>query len=463
MSKNFFQPKKHTQSVSDIIPTHKTQPSADQPQAEKNEAKPKEREVNNKIEVEQEIITVARDSYQYQEIPDQEPPKGRIPRWPFVLFLLTAVSAGLFYLGWKVLPRLEIKISLRKYPAAFNEAIDASKSFNSSQTTASSTPIKLPAELFSASSTLPMFFPASGKEQVSDKAQGKITIYNSYSSDPQNLVINTRFLTPDNKIFHLSKAVTVPGAKIQEGKIIPSSIEANVVADQAGKDYNIGPVAKFTIPGFKGSPKYEGFYASSGQPMTGGYIGEIAVPTDKDISDAKAKIRQTLEDSLKINIFSQIPKDFKIIDGSSRFEVLKETIGKTADKNNNNNFSIVLQAQMKVIVFREKDLKDILTVKSLSQLAAGDYEVADSNIEYGVPRSDFNKGEMSFPVKGQIIFQRKINVNDLRQQVSGKNDLALKTLFLNLPELVEKAEFSFWPRYVKTAPNKIDNIKIILQ
>ncbi len=444
MPKDFFQPKKHPQSVSDIIPTQKS----------KNEAKPKEREAKKEIE---------QDSYLYQEISGQgnRPPRNRIPRWPFVLILLIAVLGGLFYLGWKVLPRLEIKVSLRKYPAAFKEIIDAGKNFNSSQINASSTPIKLPAELFSASGTLPMFFPASGKEKITDKAKGKITIYNSYSSDPQSLVVNTRFLTPDNKIFHLSKAVVVPGAKIQEGKIIPSSIEADVVADQAGAEYNIGPVVKFVIPGFKGSPKYEGFYASSGQPMTDGYVGEVAVPTDKDISNAKAKIRKTLEDSLKINILSQIPKDFKIIDGSSKFEVLKENIGKKAGEDN--KFSIVLQAQMKIIAFREKDLKDILIVKSLSQLPAGDYEVADSSIEYGVPRSDFDKGVMSFPVKGQIIFHGKIDLNNLRQQVLGKNDLALKTLFGNVPGLVEKAEISFWPRYVKSAPDKIGKIKIILQ
>ncbi|MFA5083902.1 MAG: hypothetical protein WC475_00750 [Candidatus Paceibacterota bacterium] len=453
MPRDFFQPKKRKQSVFDIIPTKKSE----------NEAKSKRKEAEKNIEVEQETVTVVEDSYQYQEISESRkfPPKIRIRRWPVVLIISIAVLAGLFYLGFKVLPRLEVKVAVRKYPAAFNETIDVSKNFNYSQINASSSPIKLPAELFSASGTLPMSFPASGKETISDKAKGRITIYNSYSSDSQGLVANTRFLAPDNKIFHLIKAVTVPGAKIQEGKIIPSSIEADVIADQAGPDYNIGPVAKFTIPGFKGSPKYEGFYAKSDQSMTGGYVGEAAVPTDKDLSDAKTKIRQTLEDSLKINILSQIPADFKIIDGSFKFEVLKETIDKKADQNG--NFNIVLQAQLKIIAFKEKDLKDILIIKSLSQLAAGDYDAADTSIEYGVPRPDFNKGEMSFPVKGQIIFKRKIDLNELRRQISGKNDLALKTFFLNLPDLIEKAEFSFWPRYVKTAPNNVGKIKIILQ
>ncbi len=76
-------------------------------------------------------------------------------------------------------------------------------------------------------------------------------------------MVRTRFLALDGKIFRLTKGITVPGAKIVEGKIIPSSIEAAVIADQPGEAYNIGPVSRFSIPGLKGTPKYEAFYAES--------------------------------------------------------------------------------------------------------------------------------------------------------------------------------------------------------
>jgi hypothetical protein len=232
------------------------------------------------------------------------------------------------------------------------------------------------------------------------------------------------------------------------------------MADEAGAEYNIGPVARFSIPGFKDTPKYAGFYAKSDQAMTGGFVGEVAVPTDKDISDAQTKIRQVLEDALKTAIFSQLPKEFKAIDGSSAFSVLNEKINKEVDQDN--KFSIFVDAQMKLIAFRENDLKDVLIARSFSQLASGDYKVVESKIEYGVPRPNFVNGEMSFPVKGQVVLERKIDLDKFRQQIISKNEIDLKSLVFSLPGL-EKAQISFWPVYIKQAPNKVERIKIVVQ
>ena len=456
MPKDFFF-KKPKQVFSDIIPPPKT----------KKDQGPKETERRvEEIEIQQEeSITLIQGSHKPQE-PRQStsrrsrPSEGRIPRWPFILIILVVISGGLLYLGWIVLPRLEIKISLKKNSVPFNEVIDVGKDFNLKPVNSSSTPIKLPAELFAERRNLQLNFLATGKEKIERKAQGKITIYNSYSSDSQKLVANTRFLTPDNKIFRLIKAITIPGAKIQEGKIIPSSIEADVIADQAGAEYNIGPVVRFTIPGFKDTPKYAGFYAKSEQAMSGGFVGEIAVPTDKDIGDAEIKIKQVLESSLKTAIFSQLPKEFKVIDGSSEFAIINEKINKEVDKDK--KFSIFADTQMKLIAFREKDLEDALTAKSLIQLTSEDYKVVESNIEYGVPRPNFDKGEMSFPVKGQIVLERKIDIDRFRQQILSKTEIDLKSLVFSLPGL-EKAQISFWPIYIKQVPNKIERIKILVQ
>ena len=457
MSKDFFSTKKPRQSFSDIIPISKQKNR----KLEGDQAIKKSEEKAS-IEIKEEYIAVAENFQPVQGISGQRPrlSAGRIPRWPFVSFFLIAVLAGLVYLGWKVLPRAEIKISLKKNPIVFNENVEVGKNFNLNQNYSSSTLIKLPAELFTENRNLSLSFPASGKEKIENKAQGKIVVYNSYSSDPQVLVVNTRFATSDNKIFHLKKSVTVPGAKIQEGKIISSLLEVDVIADEAGAEYNIGPVAKFTIPGFKGSPKYEGFYAKSDQPMAGGFVGEKAVPTEKDIKDAEAKINQNLEDILKMAIFPQLPKEFKIIDGSSKFEIVNKEINKEADKEN--NFSIFAEAKMKLIAFREKDLRDALIAKALFRLPEGDYETVKFDVEYGASRSDFDKGEMSFPAKGQLIFQSKIDADLFRRQIPGKSEIELKTLFFALPGL-EKAQIRFWPIYVKKAPKDINKVKITIE
>jgi len=466
MSQENPQPKKSRQPFSDIVSVKKSAHSS-QPVADKESIPP---EVDNILEVKEEKTNekswwkearaVKKSSepaaHPVEDSTVEDNPSG-IPRWPFFSILAIAVFSGLIYLGFVVLPRLEINISLKKYPVAFNESVDASKNFSSYS---SSTPIKLQAELLSESRNLQLSFPATGKQQVANKSQGTITIYNSYSSDSQVLVASTRFSTPDNKIFRLVKAVKVPGAQIQEGKIIASSIDAAVVADQPGADYNIGSGIKLSVPGFKDTPKYAGFSAAFSQPTTGGFVGEIAVPTDKDLSDADAQIKQALQDNLRLIVLPQIPKEFKIIDGSSDFKISNEKINKVVDKDN--KFSIFAEATMKIMVFKESDLESVLVAKSLSGLSDGDYELNSFNIDYQVSRSDFSKGEIFFSAKGQITFEKKINSDLFRQQAAGKDEVALKTLVFSLPGL-EKAQISFWPIYIKKAPSNIDKIKINIQ
>ena len=95
---------------------------------------------------------------------------------------------------------------------------------------------------------------ATGEEAVSKKASGTVVIYNNYNSSSQRLIKNTRFETPEGLIFRVSDSVTVPGKKGST----PGSVEATIVADEPGDKYNVG-LKDFTIPGFKGDPRYATF------------------------------------------------------------------------------------------------------------------------------------------------------------------------------------------------------------
>ena len=194
------------------------------------------------------------------------------------------------------------------------------------------------------------------------KASGTVTIFNAYSSEKQALVANTRLLAPDGKIFRLVSAISVPGAKISQGQITPSSISVKVIADKAGEEYNIKPVSRFTIPGFQGSSKYESFYAESKEAMSGGFIGSISFPTDNDIKKVKGEIENKLNEILKGAALAGIPSEFYILDGSSQFTITKMEIG--SEVGTDNNFSAVGEAEMKTIAFKKDQLLAFLKDKS---------------------------------------------------------------------------------------------------
>lgn len=148
----------------------------------------------------------------------------------------------------------------------------------------------LPAQMIAVSARAERSLPATGEATVQSKAGGTITIVNEYSAEPQTLVRNTRFETPTGLIFRIQEAVTVPGKTAAGG----GTLDVRVVADDVGDDYNVGPIARFTVPGFAGKPQFESFYARSSEAMVGGFEGVQKVADPNQIADAVDELAEEL-------------------------------------------------------------------------------------------------------------------------------------------------------------------------
>ncbi len=173
----------------------------------------------------------------------------------------------------------------------------------------------LPYQVVSTSRTASTTVKASGTTQVSKSASGIITIYNTYSEAAQALVTNTRFEAPDGKIYKIHSAITVPGAKkAVDGTLTPGSVTTTAYADQPGAAYNKGQT-QFTIPGFKGDPRYTKFYATA-DAMTGGFVGAQASVSAADLATAQAALKQGLQNALQTAASTQIPQEFMSIQGT---------------------------------------------------------------------------------------------------------------------------------------------------
>ena len=127
---------------------------------------------------------------------------------------------------------------------------------------------KIPGQLFNVEKNATQTFLTTGEKDVAQKARGKITVFNEYGTTPQVLVATTRFQTPDGLIFRTLKGITVPGTKVENGKIIPGSISVEVIADKPGQSYNI-QAGKFSIPAFNersDAGRYEKYTANPTKP-----------------------------------------------------------------------------------------------------------------------------------------------------------------------------------------------------
>lgn len=372
----------------------------------------------------------------------------------FLLGIGIVAVLGLLLMVIKVLPRATVILALQTKDWEYHDSIFTEKAAGLDVFK-----MTIPNQIFSQRKNVSLKFPATGKRLVEKKATGIITVYNSYSSDPQPLIDQTRFLSPDSKLFRLVKTITVPGAKIIEGKIVPSSIDTEVVADKAGPEYNIGPVKLFTIPGFRGSPKYQAFYGESRGEMGGGFIGEVKYPLPDDIKKAKVNTEKTLETALQTSLLTQIPKEFKLLDGSTSFKMLQQKVDEEVDTDG--MFSLFSEAQLMAIAFKEEYLNQLLTQRAKKDLGE-DLLVRNFQLEYGSPRLDFDKGLLSFPVRYQGTLVNAINADDLKAKLFGKSESELKTVIFGLPG-IKSATVSLWPFWVKQVPNSIEKVEVLVE
>jgi hypothetical protein len=135
------------------------------------------------------------------------------------------------------------------------------------------------------------------------KASGSITVYNDYSTASVKLIANTRFQTPAGLIFRTPNAIVIPGKTTSK----PGSVNVTVIADQAGPQYNIGPTARFTVPGLPStSAEYAGVYAQSTGSMTGGFSGQQEGVSDTVRATAVSDIRTRLAKDVAQYVQSQV-------------------------------------------------------------------------------------------------------------------------------------------------------------
>ena len=316
----------------------------------------------------------------------------------------------------------------------------------------------VPGEVFTDERNLTQLFPASSRAAVSKKAQGKLLVFNAYSSSPQSLVASTRFATPDGKVFRLDKALTVPGAGIKDGKITPASVEAAVTADQPGAEYNVGPVDKLTILGFKGTAKYDGFYGQLLGKTEGGFVGEKAVPTDDDIKKAKERTTEILRTSLSENIIQGKKDEFTVLPDTAEFTIVKLVVNQNAD--DSGNFSVFGEARVRIIAFRKADMEQMFAASSTAGNAA--LALTGLSVEYKNPNPDFGKGELKVGVTASGVVTAKFNEDEFKQAVSGKRIQDARAYVAGLPELVS-ANLSLWPFWLGSAPENPGRVKVVVE
>lgn len=370
--------------------------------------------------------------------------------WIIVGILVVGALAA--YVASTMFDHADITINFKTTPWSYQGNFTASK--NAVGIDPSSNVI--PAQVFTSTKNVTESFPGSSMQQVSQKAQGSITIYNDYSAAKQELVATTRFLTPAGQIFRIVSNVTVPGETTSGGVVTPGSITVPIVADQPGPSYNIGPVSKLTIPGFDSDPGREaGFYGVITASTTGGFIGQRAVPTAGDIAAAKASTTAALTAALQNGFSGTYPNNFEILNGAATTTITTLTVNTSTDANG--NFTVFGAATLQAIGFDQSALENYLL--TLAQGTEASSTFATSTITYSDVTANFAAGQISFALSIQAQLEPAFSVAQFATSIQGQSIASARSTIAALPQLAD-GEISMWPSWLWTIPSDPSKIHI---
>lgn len=295
---------------------------------------------------------------------------------------------------------------------------------------------------------------ATGEKDVTRKASGKVIVYNDFSEAPQELVMNTRFESKEGKIYRIDKDITIPGQKTVDGKKLPGSIEVTVFADAPGEAFN-NKETDFTIPGFKGTPKYQGFYGRSATPITGGFIGKEKSVDEALLSQSKETITGELEQKLLKDILARIPETFILIPGA--YSITHEDMPVRAD---GNQALIEIKGTIVAKVFKKDDM-DRIIVQSVPNMpflrgTVKNYEALVVTID---PTLIMNE-EFDVDLTGNAIINGKVDADKLKTDLAGKPKKEVRNVIATYPE-IDSAEATIKPMWMFTMPSSVDKIRLV--
>lgn len=291
---------------------------------------------------------------------------------------------------------------------------------------------------------------ATGKKEVISKSTGTVVIYNNYNGTPQKLVSGTRLETPEGLIYKLDQPVTVPAKKANA----PGSVEVKVTAAEAGSNYNIG-LADFTIPGFKGDTKFEGFYARSKTPMAGGSSGTVAIVSDSELAKSVESLKDSLRRSLKERVSKELPVNQLTLD-SMQVEAFKIGNPQVAGE----RASVEVIYELKVYTIDSNSLaRYLLREKDIQFLASDSFRVdaaAVSAVFRGAASST-----LDLSLKGPVIIKYVIDSQKFKTDIAGKSKADVLEIAASSYPQVTSISMAIKPFWHTSLPSKVSKISVV--
>jgi hypothetical protein len=368
--------------------------------------------------------------------------------WPIliVLFLLIGIGAYLLF------PAANIQV--------FVKSEDLTKTlpiiFTNSVTKPDYTQNFFPGVLVEAKKEQSQKFQTTGKKNSGGKSTGSVSFYNGLDSLSHKYAAGSKVVS-DGKTFLLKTALVIPGATVQNLKVLPGSAVADVEAENAGEDYNI-KAGKFVIVGLAANQQ-AAIYGESKADLKGGFTKTVSIISKEDYENAKKQLTDTLLTGLDTEIKNK-SEGLSLIDKSQVMLEPEITSSSSIDQEAT-EFEMKVSLTKQVMAYNYKDLLDFITLAMAKQVPVDKMVVIASTdaIGFVIDKQAYDKGELDTTLNVAAKIATKMDVDKLKNDLLGKSRKSAEQFVLVQPG-VEKVDFVFNPTWLAKVSELSRNVKI---
>lgn len=298
---------------------------------------------------------------------------------------------------------------------------------------------------------------ADSEELVETYAQGRVRIFNDYSTAPQRLLPETRFESVDGKLFFSGEEeILIPG---REGDV-PGEVSTRIYAEEPGSEYNIEPT-DFSLPGFLElglDERYAQIYALSTESFQGGSREMKPSLSPERIQQHSQELEQKLGDQLKEQLIQQKTPEMILIQNSATIVFTEPRFSSRSSGGG----ELILEGTIYALLVSRDELAQYLGESTLNLNGNRVYFSDDSNpiLVYQGDTIDYeNINRATLTVKDQVQYIWDINSEPIKEALRGFSVDKLKDIAQEFQE-IGKITVKNHPRWSKTLPYDLEDINL---
>ncbi len=299
---------------------------------------------------------------------------------------------------------------------------------------------------------------ASTFKELEEYAKGTVTVYNDYSSKPQRIIRNTRFMSPDGKIYRSRVSFTIPG-KTADG---PGSEDVTVYAEEAGSSYNLKSGIKMSLPALKGEISKK-IYAVSKTDISGGFKGKRATISDQEKDELLKSLKEDIEKNIIKAVSNIIPDNYIFFKNAMQVKYSEPELTYP----DNEHVKMTLKATAYTPIFDKYEFTEELVKDADAGIVIGKDRVYVKNYNdlnftpVDKDNSNFKEDEiLKFTVSGNANIKWDLDKNNLKADLAGKDPDAIRFV-KNKYNAIESLQVYVKPVWKTSIPEDVSKIQIV--